>query len=115
MKTKFYFALFTILFLSPILMSFGTLVMPPNKVLTECYTKGGYAAAISEKYLDDVIQYSIDNDLVALQKLIDAGVVVTMKKDVKIIIVKAHLLGKVEFRLPGQTDVFWTVREGLRC
>lgn len=84
--------------------------------IVECYTREGYIAAISEKYLEDVIQYSIDKDYVAIQKLLKAGVVVEMKKGVKVFVVKTHLLsGKVEFRISGYTDILWTVTEGIKC
>lgn len=82
----------------------------------ECYTKEGYIAAISEKYLSDAVRYSIDKDYVAIQKLIDAGVIVQMKKGIRVHIVDTHILsGKVEFRLPGETDVLWTVIEAISC
>jgi hypothetical protein len=86
------------------------------KLSAECSTNDGYIAAISEKYLDDVIRYSIDKDYAAVEKLLKAGVIVQMKKGVKVYLVDTHLLsGKVEFRIPGQTDVLWTVSEGIKC
>ncbi len=84
--------------------------------LSMCYTQEGYIAAISEQYLDDVVRYSVDNDYKAIQSLLAKGVVVQMKKGVKVYLVDAHIFsGKVEFRVPGQTQVLWTVTEGLRC
>jgi hypothetical protein len=109
-----------------ILFLLGMLVVPNPDLnlsyfLTEndigdCYTREGYVAAISEKYLDDLIRYSVDKDYVAIQKLLKAGVVVEMKQGVKVFVVKTHLLsGKVEFRIPGYTDILWTVTEGIKC
>ena len=84
--------------------------------ISECVTKKGYVAAISEKYLDDVIRYAVDKDYVALQKLLDAGVAVTMTDGVKVYLVDTHIFsGTVEFRIPGYTDVLWTVIEGIKC
>ena len=79
-----------------------------------CITKGNYVAAISEKYLDDAVSYAADNDLQALEKLIKRGVVVVMKPGVKVYIVDNHFT-TTEFRVEGQTDVLWTVREGIDC
>ncbi len=84
--------------------------------VADCYTKEGYIAATSEKYLDDVVRYSVDKDYVAIEKLLKAGVIVQMKKGIKVYLVKTHLLsGKVEFRIPGYTEILWTVTEGIKC
>jgi hypothetical protein len=84
--------------------------------LNERFTKDGYIATTSEKYLDDVIQYAIDKDYEAINKLINAGVAIPMKKDVKVYLVKVHVWsGTMEFRLSGSTKILWTVREGLKC
>lgn len=83
---------------------------------SDCYSKEGYIAATSEKYLDDVVRYSVDKDYVAIEKLLKAGVIVEMKKGIKVYLVKTHLLsGKVEFRISGYTEIFWTVTEGIKC
>jgi hypothetical protein len=88
----------------------------PEFFYVDCYTKEGYIAASTEKYLDDVIRYSVDKDYEAIQKLIRAGVVFQMKPNVKIHIVDTHLFsGSVKFRLPGYTEILWTVREAIRC
>jgi hypothetical protein len=85
-------------------------------MVVDCYTQEGYIAAISEKYLDDVVRYSVDKDYIAIEKLLKKGVIVQMKKGIKVHLVNTHLFsGKVEFRLPGQTDVLWTVSEGIKC
>ena len=85
-------------------------------IAADCYTQEGYIAAISEKYLDDVVRYSVDKDYAAIEKLLKAGVIVQMKKGIKVYLVKTHLFsGKVEFRIPGQTDILWTVIEGIKC
>lgn len=82
----------------------------------DCYTKDGYVAAISEKYLDDMIKYSVDKDYEAINKLFAAGVIVTMKDGIRVHVVETHAFsGKVEFRLPGSTDVLWTITKALKC
>jgi hypothetical protein len=80
----------------------------------ECYTKENKVAAVSEKDLDQAIRYANDKDYVALQKLMDSGAVILMKKRMKVFVVKVHIT-KVEFRLPGDTNVLWTVVEGIDC
>lgn len=85
-----------------------------NDKPAECTTVDGQVAAVSEKYLDDAIRYSVDKDYTALQSLIDKGAVVVMKGGIKVFTVKVHFT-KIEFRLAGSTDVLWTVREGLKC
>lgn len=101
------------------LILFFTLYMLSNSeavAQNACYTKDGYIAATSEKYLDNAIRYSVDKDAVALQKLMDAGVVVSMKPGIKVFVVDTHVFGgKLEFRVAGHTEVFWTMLEAIKC
>lgn len=88
----------------------------PATAQRTCTTVNGHIAAINEKYLDQAIRYAVDKDAIALQKLIDAGVIVVMKAGIKVFVVETHVLsGKVEIRVSGQTDVLWTVTEGIKC
>ena len=82
--------------------------------LALCRTVDGYAAAITEEYLDQVTRYSVDKDYVALQRLIDAGVVIVLKGGIEVYTVNVGWT-VVEFRLKGDTQTWWTVREGLKC
>lgn len=98
-------------------MKILALIIVVTSILTDeltCTTVDGHVAAISEKYLDDAISYAVDKDHAALQKLVDAKVVIVMKGGIKVYIVKAGIT-KVQFRAPGGTDVLWTVREGVKC
>jgi hypothetical protein len=91
-------------------------VIAMDNPAVDCYTQEGYVAAISKEYLEDVIRYSIDKDYVAINKLLDTGVIIKMKKGVKVHLVETHLFsGTVEFRVHGYTDILWTVTEGIKC
>ena len=79
-----------------------------------CTTKPGYAAAISESVLDEVVQYAVDKDMKALQSLVDSGLAFSIRGGVSVYTVDVGWT-KVSFRLPGKRSVLWTVREALNC
>ncbi len=66
-------------------------------------TKDGYLFAVTERLLDSAIQYLIQNDLVALQKFMDTGLVAFLKPGIRIHVTKIYWRGKVQIRLPGST------------
>lgn len=101
------FSIFTIL---PILVP----KVPPNACATVCYTVDGYVAASSEKYLTAAERYLADKDYKAFKILTDAGKAVIMKGGIKVHLVDTHW-GTVEFRLPGTTEVLWSLSEGIKC
>ena len=76
-------------------------------------TVDGYPACISKKYIDDFVTYSTQKDLEAMQSLLDAGVCLSMKPNLTVYLVESSW-GLVSFRMKGDTNVFWTVREGLK-
>ena len=78
-------------------------------------TKDGYIAAISEEYLDEAYMYVRDNDTDALDKLIKIQAAFFLKPNVEVLIVDGTLLGKrkAEFRIKGDRNTFWTVREAF--
>lgn len=78
------------------------------------YTVGGHAAAVSEKLLDRVVDLSIAKDYAALQKLIDSGLVIILKKGLKVEVVDTKLFsGKVNIRPFGYNLELWTVMEAI--
>ena len=79
-----------------------------------CTTKPGYAAAISESVLDEVVQYAVDKDMKALQSLVDSGLAFSIRGGISVYTVDVGWT-KVSFRLPGKRSVLWTVREALNC
>jgi hypothetical protein len=78
-------------------------------------TKDGHIAATSEEYLDEAYMYVRDNDLAALDKLIKMKAAFLLKPNIEVIIVDGTLLGKrkAEFRIKGDRNTFWAVREAF--
>ncbi len=109
MNTKF-----TIIIIASTILftSFNSITTVDYLVL--CRTVDGYAAAITEDYLDQVTRYSVDKDYQAIQRLMDAGVVIMLKGGVEVYTVDVGWT-VIEFRLKGDTQTWWTVREGLKC
>ena len=78
------------------------------------YTVGGHAAAVSEKFLDKVVDLSVAKDYEALQKLLDSGLVIILKKGIKVDVVDTKLFsGKVKIRPFGTNTELWTVIEAI--
>ena len=78
------------------------------------YTVGGHAAAVSEKLLDRVVDLSVAKDYEALQKLLDSGLVIILKKGIKVEVVDTKLFsGKVKIRPFGTNLELWTVMEAI--
>lgn len=78
------------------------------------YTVGGHAAAVSEKLLDRVVDLSVAKDYEALQKLLDSGLVIILKKGIKVEVVDTKLFsGKVKIRPFGTNLELWTVIEAI--
>jgi hypothetical protein len=102
---KFFFSLITIIAM------FG--VSSNVSAQTEYKTVDGYAACISKKYIDDFVTYATQKDLDAMQQLLDAGLCISMAAGISVYVMDTTL-GLVEFRLKGDTQTFWTVREGVK-
>ncbi len=78
------------------------------------YTVGGHMAAVSEKLLDRVVDLSIAKDYAALQQLLDSGLVIILKKGIKVEVVDTKLFsGKVKIRPFGTNLELWTVMEAI--
>jgi len=81
-----------------------------------CTTKGGYLAALTEDLLDKAVSYSVAGDIAALQTLMDAGLVFSLKSGVTVYIEDTKIFsGKVEIRPAGVTSTVWTVLEAVNC
>jgi len=79
------------------------------------YTVGGHAATVSEKLLDRVVALSVAKDYEALQKLLDSGLVIILKKGIKVEVVDTKLFsGKVKIRPFGTNLELWTVMEAIK-
>jgi len=78
------------------------------------YTTGDYPASLSKKLLDEFINNIIVKDYEAAQKLLDSGVVIILKSNIKIEIIKTKLIkGKVKIRPFGYNFEIWTVLEAI--
>ena len=107
MAKKHFYILFLTAFL--VLLFCGVSVAGPIK-----YTVGGHAAAVSEKLLDRVVDLSVAKDYEALQKLLDSGLVIILKKGIKVEVVDTKLFsGKVKIRPFGTNLELWTVMEAI--
>ena len=77
-------------------------------------TNSGYLASTSEELLDKAIGYISVKDYAALQKLMDANLVFTLKGGLKVYIVDTKIFsGKVKIRPVGQTFEVWTLIEAV--
>ena len=85
------------------------------EVDAQCVTKSGYYAATTEKGLELMVKYSVDKDYDALQKLLDAGLVFSMKSGMTVYIQDSSWTGRVEIRPKGMTGTVWTVKEAISC
>ena len=106
MKHRFVILLLTTLF---IFYFFSISSAGPIK-----YTVGGHAAAVSEDVIDRVIDLSISKDYAALQQLIDSGLVIILKKGIKVEVVDTKIFsGKAKIRPFGTNITLWTVIEAI--
>jgi hypothetical protein len=81
-----------------------------------CVTKGDHIAAISEEWYEEATKYLFQDDMVALQKLIDANVAFVLKEGISVQLVKTKMLkGRVEIRPVGFVDTIWTSIEAVTC
>lgn len=100
----------TLIFISTLAIIFcNTLLAGPIR-----YTVGGYAAALTEDLLDRVVELSVAEDFEALQKILDSGYVIILKKGIKVDVVETKLLsGKVKIRPFGTNLELWTLLEAI--
>lgn len=77
-------------------------------------TRGSYLAAASEEMLDRAVQYTNDGDMKALQKLLDAGLVIYLRSGIPVFMVQVKMSnGTVKIRPEGSTDEIWTAVEAV--
>ena len=64
--------------------------------------------------LDRAVQYANDGDMKALQKLLDAGLVIYLRSGIPVFIVQVKMSnGTVKIRPEGSTDEIWTAIEAV--
>ncbi len=76
-------------------------------------TKNGYLFAVTETLLDNAVQYLIQNDFVALQKLMDTGLVAFLKPGIRVHVTKIYWRGKAQICLPGSTISLWVTNSAI--
>jgi len=85
-------------------------------VATGCVTKDiNLLFCMSESYLNNVMSYIANGDLVAVQSLIDVGACSYIAPNIPIFIESSTWSGKVEIRPKGSITTVWTVREAIEC
>jgi len=83
-------------------------------VTVSCVTNSGYYAATSKSLMNKCVQYSVNKDYDALQKLLDSGLVFSLKGSISVYVVKSSW-GLVEIRPKGSTGTVWTNTEAIDC
>jgi hypothetical protein len=78
-------------------------------------TKGdGYSACVSKDDLDRMIKYAAQNDVDAIQDLLNSNRCIAMSGGVEVFLESAGVLsGVVQIRPKGQEGIVWTVREAI--
>lgn len=85
-------------------------------VKADCVTKNGYFAAVSKEIFEQATNYLVRNDMVALGKLQDAGVVIMLKEGIPVYVEDSKFFsGIVEIRPAGFTQTLWTAIEAIEC
>ncbi|NIO11764.1 MAG: hypothetical protein GTO40_28575 [Deltaproteobacteria bacterium] len=86
-----------------------------NPVPKTAVLKAGQIAAISEAYLDEAYQYLADDDLNALQVLLDAGNVYLMRQGIRVYVLDTRVeRGRVKIRLEGTTIDLWAALASIQ-
>ncbi len=77
-------------------------------------TKGGYAACVSEEYLDDFVSFAVAKDYGSIQSYLDTQKCIELKQGMRVTVTDSPGMfgGKVGFVINGIK--LWTVREGLK-
>jgi len=77
------------------------------------YTKKNYAVAMTEELLDRAMGLHAAGDMVALQALLNTGLVFLVKAGVKVELMSVTFGGKAKIRPWGSNIVVWTVVDAL--
>jgi len=77
-------------------------------------TKSGYAACVSEEYLDDFISFAVAKDYGSIQAYLDTQKCIELKQGLRVTVTDSPGMfgGKTGFVIKGIK--LWTVREGLQ-
>lgn len=79
-----------------------------------CVTKSGYFAAVTKQDFAKAVEYFVQKDEEALNKLMKTKRVFPLKGGIKVYVVKGGIFsGKVKIRPAGSTVEIWTFREAI--
>lgn len=82
----------------------------------QCVTKATYPFAHSESDIKKAVSLIVEKDLIALQKLIDVGVIFMLPADSVVYVAKFKMFsGTVKVRRAGSIDYLWSVIEAINC
>lgn len=77
-------------------------------------TKPGYFAAVNKQDFEKAVEYSVQKDEVALDKLMKSRRVFPLKGGIKVHLVKGGIFsGTIKIRPAGSTVELWTFREAI--
>ena len=76
------------------------------------FTKENKVACYNKKLMKDFVSYAVDQDLAAMQMLLDADLCVQMKGGLEVYITD-HSWGLIGFRLKGDVSEYWTLSENV--
>lgn len=99
------------------LILLAIVLVQPLYSQTTCVTIGGEPGALTPELLDQAAKLSAQKDLIALQRLMDAGLVFELRDGVSAYLeeTKGFLEAKVRLRMPGQLRGVWTYYRSARC
>jgi hypothetical protein len=79
-----------------------------------CVTKPGYFAAVTKQDFEKAVEYFVQKDEDALNKLMKTKMVFPLKGGIKVYVVKGGVFsGKIKIRPAGSTVEIWTFREAI--
>ncbi len=95
-----------------LLMTFPTVASAER----QCVTNEGYFGAIAEADFDRLSKFLAQKDTVAAATLITQKRAFPMKKGVAVLVEDTKIFsGKVQLRIPGNPNTFWTNLEAIKC
>lgn len=88
---------------------------PAVRTGTVYITQGSYPAALDKADVEKVIEYVVQGDNAATQRMIDSGRVIILKEGLKVYLMETSLFsGLVKIRPEGQTIEVWTNLEAIK-
>ena len=96
----------------------GVLVLWVGSALAQptCLTVHAWPASESEEMFEQAARFTVQDDKVALARLLLSGRVFILKVGLPVYLEESKLFkGTVKIRAPGDTASAWTAREAVKC